>query len=1667
MHKFLIQILVMALLFTGCGNSTNPIKSQQPSQSQEQQPNQPGTGNNPGGSNPQIGTRSVKSFTLNTKNILNPDSNKTGLNGFHVKIERGGSVIYDNISKPLNYTLIVNQDDSITFIGMNNIQSGDKITFEADGFIPQQKVIDQSVVDNMSLTLMLKPIDSRQTFVLGDLDSGRVTSRYTKGASVKVTGENVTFKTDNGNVALSIDKAGLDSLIEKVKRSPKADKNTEIYLDITSIDPKTELDSSIGDLTYSPSFEPSSGRSSRAAQSSDTMLESVVMTSITMRTSNGDEIHCFGGGSYDEAKEECTDDSSKATLRMKIPASQFAQYAKKYNEGDKVVPLYHYSQSKATWIRQLDSDRNPIDAELVLEDNNNDKIANEGDTLYLEGEVGHFSYWNGDYPVELNTLKGSVEIVSGAHLPDGTVVVSEGSDYTGRKFQKPVSEKNPRFNDLGAKANAKVRLYLKYPNGTRSEAIYVQTGDAGEQTDAGTLRCDFQSHNVTVTVKDTKGNVLSHASVKVGNSTHVTDENGETKISIAKEGQTKVTASYDTGDFVTKAAKFIDSDDTLVLDTTAFEISGSVTFKDPKGNILDSKDAYVEVLVGDIYKRAYAKDGIYSVKLPSNAIKTTTDIQIFSGIYVPLYARTMTKEEHLSVNATEKKEQKKVHNIDFKLEAFIVSGRVINPFASKRSQGLPNVTVMSGDQVTQTDDNGYYEMVLFDKEVSHEIYAYDASEGEYAKPFPIRISADPADDDLKGNDFIIDKREAVVTGSVVNMKGIPVQGVVLYTSPGWLQTFTDDEGKFEFHISDRSLYGTKLKIMAYDNNNKSKVLATKRLEEELAKGKNIDVGDITINNNLPPVIDAVSTTTPMLDQPMVITIKAHDPENDALESVVVFDGEEYPVTEGEAVITPVYTGTLTYTIKVRETDTSDAYETVRTQSFLVRENAKPVVDTISGFVRQYDKKADMELSVTAHDPEGADLRYRAKLDSFGEDFTDYVTVDKGSITISKTIPDGLYRLKIFISDGVHTVERGFGFEANSNSAPTNLRILRNGTEIADKVYAKVTDNIILVAEADDADGDTLTYEWQYNEGLATADGNRLTIQPVVGIFMISVYVSDGEYGESKTFKVVIADNLKPVVEEVQIQPDQIVKVGDHYEDGNGNTIDSMTVTVNAYDPEGTALTYKFGEIQTLAPLAVTEDSNNTRVYKLKDIPAGRQAVKIDVKDADGFVTTKRVVFNININKPPVINALYVPVKSKVGKTVAMQVSAFDPEEKALTYLWKATLDGKDIAVTDSNKRSAQLVVPQDAAGKIEVVLKISDGTNELVRRRNIEVVQNNAPKINQFKVLPTVVKVGKSVRFMAEVFDPEFDALDLVWLYDGEILSDFDNKMSGFITTSTPGDHNLTLRVSDGDKTVEKREKITVMPLAAKPVVTLSAAQTRLLPGATVTINANVAADSSYQLQWTGAGLSGETLTSALFTATEPGDYTISVVATNVDDIASDEATIVLHVNDVVAEVTTPVVTKELGNDFVFTAALSDGTTVPTNATWTIIEKPENSQAQLAANGVTATLTPDIVGTYKVAVSFTVDTIAGTFEASQSVTVKEAGTTGEVVEGVVTDNNGDILQGVKVRLYNATDSTLFDVTTTTDAEGKYSFTGVLPGTYYLVISGGNNYINQTEKITIQ
>jgi len=1658
MIRFIISMAVL-LIFAGCGGSSEPPK-------QKHNPSPPSEVIEEPATVPEKTTRSVHGFTIYTmSNVKSEADATTGINNFNLLIDRDSKRVFDSKVDNLNFSVISNQDSSITIRSKEALIIGDILTLNANGFIPQQQKIDQAMLEANSIRISLKSIGSRQVFELGELNSGRVTTRFAMGASTKISGEDVIFKTNDNSVMLSIKKTEIDRMAKRVSRSTKAkaDKNTKIYLDITTIDPKTELESAIGDFTYKPSIEPKSGRVTKSTNPNDTMLESVVMSSISMTTSGGEEINCFDGSDYDENSGEC-EGSSSATLKMKIPSSQFEQYADKYNKGERTIPLYYYSKTEATWIRQV-KDGEAIDGELILEDLNTNNIADKGDTLYLSGSVGHFSYWNGDMPREVTYLSGTVKVQNGAKLPSGTVVVSVGSDYSGRSFRVPVTS-TLTYANLGGKSNAKVELYLEYPDGTKSESIFVQTL-SGDKLVSEELICNYQIQDVTLTIKDLSGNVLNGVTVKSPSGSSSTDSNGKVVIAIAKEGSTKVTASYDTGSFITTSSKFVSqSDKTIVLDIRSFKIAGEISFINQDGEVIDFDQGYVEVTDQErsLYSKIDVENGKYELLLPFNKFQDGKTVNLKAGIFVPLYAKFIEQDISVTISDTNMQAKNKNQNFQFELQPFIVSGKVSNPFAQSGQNGIANITIYSESQSVQSDENGNYQMVLFYKEGGQTLKAYDPINGDIVRPTVINIAENEQDQDHSGKNFVVDRRSANIEGSVVNEKGIPVQGVLIYTEYGWLSTVTDAQGKFSFEINNASMMGqTDIKLKVYDANDNTKLLGSKSVEGEIQRGTTIDAGEILISTNIAPIIRSVNWDEPILGQSMNIYVDAYDPDNNALKTTVTFDGSDIPVSQGVATITPQDAGRLEFVTKVEETDGDLSAQIV--QSMIVSQNAKPTISSITGFSKYFEKVSNMVVTIDALDPEGATLNYRAKLSKHGQE-VDLVSVSGNSVTIQNSIENGDYHLVIYISDGIDEIERNFRFVANDNVAPQNLTISKASETIDEKFYVKTSDSEFnLIANATDANGDALTYTWNLNEALGIVSGNTLSIDPVgkVGVFPISVSVTDGSVYISKEIILIIENDLKPIIETISLNPQTITKVGNELQDAQGNAITKLTVEVLAIDPEGTALSYNFGEIVSNLTTSGFGEENN-RTYNISHLDIGRHALKVDVKDENGKTTSQRVLFKILENKPPRISTFFVPIKAKAGTEISLNALAIDPEEADVTYVWSATHNQTALTVTNAQNKDASMTIDSGVSGEIAIKLEVSDGKNIVKRERTIQIVQNNAPVINQFRVLPTILKVGKSIQYSTLASDPDFDDVSYAWYWNDEQISTQNN---GVHQTDIAGASILKLVVSDGELTKEQSETITVEELIATPIVTLQAQKSQILATLEVEITATVNVASRLKWSVSDGGVIFPKTAGATFSAQNPGTYTISVTATNEDGVQGEISTIEIEVKSVALELTSENAIQVIGSEFKIDAALSDeGFTIPSNALWQISTRADGSVATLQVDGSSATITPDLSGTYTISLSFEIDGVS--FNAQQSIVVRDEQQINEAdtVHGVVTDASGEILAGAKVRLYNAEDLSLYDATVITDETGGYIFSNLQSGRYYLVVSGGNGFINQTQVIII-
>ncbi|MCP4756233.1 MAG: hypothetical protein GY866_35675, partial [Proteobacteria bacterium] len=677
------------------------------------------------------------------------------------------------------------------------LELGDIITVKADGFIDKQIVVDESMLDSRGTKVPLKEIESVQNFRLADLQEGRISARSSRGAHVVVEDDIVHFKTNNGAVTLTMPIAQVQRMARNVKRRLKnATADTEIRVETTSNkNPKKELDS-WPTLDFDPSFETTTSphyqparatkRSPTAAERSENALVTVGMANIQMKTDDGTEIHCFSGqDAFNEETQGC-DDEESASLKMKVSDDLFEQYAKKYNLGERKVPLYSYNEDTAQWVRQTKNNVE-LDGELTLEDNNQDQKASAGDVLYIEGEVGHFSYWNGDYPMERSCLEGTITSLGGEPLPDGTQVVVEGSDYTGRKFTKPLKADSGDFKNIAVKKNALAQVYLSYPNGEKSDIVYVTTGSESfvstgpcqSTTEVGgTIDIDLISalstKEIVVTVVNQNGGPLEEAAISTNFRTGTTNSSGQTALVISKTGVTNVSASYNTGTYQATANIEVDGSDTgatITLDTRSFDIGGLVKFTDensqfsyPQGSVS------VSVYGTEGYSFGYspiASNGQYLVRLPRNAIAENTKVYIYTYAYSTRYAKYLYEYVEIDVTASQITANRITQDFDFVMKPFRVSGRVFDPMAAAGSQGIAGVNIWtSSGAYTTTNEDGFYQLLLFENTQAQLIYAWDNEMWEYALPQTttknyITIAANNTADKIDQN-FIASRTPALI-----------------------------------------------------------------------------------------------------------------------------------------------------------------------------------------------------------------------------------------------------------------------------------------------------------------------------------------------------------------------------------------------------------------------------------------------------------------------------------------------------------------------------------------------------------------------------------------------------------------------------------------------------------------------------------------------------------------------------------------------------------------------------------------------------------------------------------------------------------------------------------------------------------------------------------------
>jgi hypothetical protein len=1629
-------------------------------------------------------------------------TNSVDLFEYSVSVKRDGNELFSDYSEYISHE--VNNDGSllITFKevtntddtkdGLSSFLEGDVVTINVNGYTPQQFTIDNSMLEKNGNLVTLKAIESRQTYSLADMVNGSeaVAPRSARGATTYSNKTSVVFQTLDKGTTLTIPKTTYKRLTRSISRLPRSNADTQVHIDMTSIDPRTEYDATIGDFSYDADGEPSSERSTNSSNDEETGLESVVMADLRMTTDGGDEIHCFDGSEYNSETNECSGDTY-AVLRMKIPTSQFDQYANKYNNGDKVVPLYSYNQEKATWIRQLDSDGNGLNSELILIDNDTNQKANEGDELYLEGKVGHFSWWNGDYPMEKTCLNVKVDLSNSPNASSYLVV--KGVDYTGREFKEYFYDKNTtEVNGISAKESSIVSVELIMSDGSVGDSTTHTTNARSvdgtcEDVEKTLVAPYMNTHHFSVTVKDTQGNLLKDAYVKAGESGMRTDENGSVEFDFAYSDDTNFSTnlyvSYYTDTFRASEEKTVTQNDTeieVVLDIQEVTFTGKVV-ENINGAVSNSSDTYVYIYNydGSYYYQSTVTDtnGTFELKLPKSKVDADNTAYISISKYNVEYARYISIYEEVTLDTT----NPTLDTYTLEFSTHTVQGKVIdyngNPIANANVYAS-NANVYES---TISDENGNYNMVLVgeaDKNTTIQAYTY---KGKYI--YSAVETFNTTNGGTNTQDLTIDLRNIVIKGKVLTDKGIPLENMRVYWSQDYYKyTLTDQNGSFNIETYNEGdgfvkVYDTASRKYL-DFNSDPNIRDVELNSVELGKVYDLE-NLLATENNYAPIINLVYTNPvePLSDVAFDLQIEAYDPDGDTLTYVV----EQRYATDAtidlngsKATITAPSVGY--YYFKVIVSDTNGLSDT-KYLSLYIKDHAKPVIDSVDytfpNSKNYFDKSSELNITVLAHSDEGNSLSYDLKLKNLATNEQLDITPQNQSLIVPTTIENGSYELTVTVSDLYNSSITRRYFIIDDTVAPEIDSFTLNSSA-QNIVYIKTNEDVTFDVNLTNDNVSNPTWLWYINEQtFNTQDIDPITFQNP-GYYYGYVSVRDDKYrNDSKSFFINVAENAKPVILNSSITPNSITKLSSGFEDGNSNSVDDITISIEAIDPDLDNLTYTFGKLGENE----ADTNNNSATYSLDGLEVGKYSIKVTVSDGTNNVD-EFISLDILKNNPPIITSFIVPLKAKVEKTIKLSSSAYDPNNQQISYEWSTTGG----TLTSPNTNTATLTLPQNATD-ITVTLKVSDGENEVVKTRTISVLANIAPTIEFFTLrTPAITQETTSLEVKAKYGDVDGQIIDAKYIIEDEtnttVLST--TSLGDNIVTTIPasdfgaGNYKIYLEVTDnnGAKTTSQKFDLTVeSPNSAPTISSLTSNSVNLLSKEITEINV-AATDSdgdnlSFSWSTSGGTITPDTQNpdKATFSAQYPGTYTITAVVSDASG-AKVLSTIDITVSDATLNLELNSSSVYVGEDVTATLSMSSGDTIPTDTTWEISAKPTESNTTVSSDGVTATITPDLAGTYTIKATVTIRGVV--FEATKTLSASNipVATVDPDVEGTVTSDNGDTLSGALVRLYNKADSDIYDQTIQTDENGYYSFNDVPSGTYYLVVYAGDGYVSKTQTLEV-
>ena len=282
-------------------------------------------------------------------------------------------------------------------------------------------------------------------------------------------------------------------------------------------------------------------------------------------------------------------------------------------------------------------------------------------------------------------------------------------------------------------------------------------------------------------------------------------------------------------------------------------------------------------------------------------------------------------------------------------------------------------------------------------------------------------------------------------------------------------------------------------------------------------------------------------------------------------------------------------------------------------------NHQPAITSLKSILEAVYPSGSCEIECVASDEDGDELSYEWLAGN------GHIDGDGAIVVWNAPESEGIYNIMVKVTDGNDgEASDSITISVRDNRPPAIASV------IADMDWVKPSNSCQLKCEAEDPDGDELSYEWSADGGDISGTGSVVTwtAPDAAGLYNITVVVIDG-HGEEETrmLTVSVALNPPPVIKSLIVTPKEheYLKEDDGgYKVGRAMSCDIECVAV---DPNGDELSYEWLASGDKIDGGEISGEGSMITWTAPDM-AGEVTVTVTASDAAGSMVSKSIVFTV-------------------------------------------------------------------------------------------------------------------------------------------------------------------------------------------------------------------------------------------------------------------------------------------------------------------------------------------------------------------------------------------------------------------------------------------------------